>query len=87
MAWSSHVHVSMNAWACVVFGADVVIYLVVIAFGVERRVNITKIDRLVANKLPHHIKIVTVKEFVHRENSSGLRPPNAQTELPPTGQT
>jgi hypothetical protein len=48
-----------------VFGADVVVYLVVVAFRIERRINITKINRLVADKLPHHIKIVTVKEFVH----------------------
>ena len=70
-----------------VFGADVVVYLVVVAFGIERRIDVAKINRLVADKLPHYIKIVTVKEFVHRENSSGLRPPNAQTEQPPTGQT
>ena len=48
-----------------VLGADVVVYLVVVAFGIERRIDVAKINRLVADKLPHHIKIVAVKEFVH----------------------
>ena len=48
-----------------VFGADVVVYLVVVTFGIERRIDITKINRLVTDKLPHHIKIVAVIEFVH----------------------
>ncbi len=52
------------AWAWVV-GADVVVYLVVVAFGIERWINVTKINRLVADKLPHHIKIIAVVEFVH----------------------
>ena len=52
-----------------VLGADVVVYLVVVAFGIERRIDITKINRLVTDKLPHHIKIVAVKEFVHGECS------------------
>ncbi len=41
------------------------VYLVVVAFGIERRIDITKINRLVADKLPYHIKIVTLVEFVH----------------------
>ena len=48
-----------------VFGVDVVVYLVVVAFGIERWIDVAKINRLVTDKLPHHIKIVTVKEFVH----------------------
>ncbi len=47
-----------------VFDADVVVYLVVVAFGTERRINITKINRLVTDKLPHHIKIIDVEDFV-----------------------
>lgn len=48
-----------------VFGADVVVYRVVVAFGIERRIDITKINRLVTDKLPHHIKIIAVVEFIH----------------------
>ena len=57
---------SVKAWAWAwVVGADVVVYLVVVAFGIERRIDVAKIDRLVADKLPHHVKIITVIEFVH----------------------
>jgi hypothetical protein len=55
-----------------VFGADVVVYLVVVAFGIERRIDVTKANRLVADKLPHHIKIVTVKEFVHGPRTANV---------------
>ncbi len=48
-----------------VFGADVVVYLVVIAFRVERRINVTKINRLVADKLSQNIQVIAVVEFVH----------------------
>ncbi len=36
---------------------------------IERRIDIAKINSLVADKLPHHIKIVAVKEFVHGKNA------------------
>ena len=52
-----------------VFGADVVVYLVVVAFGIKRRIDVAKINRLVADKFPHYIKIVTVVEFVHGKNA------------------
>ena len=48
-----------------VFGADIVVNLVVIALGIERRIDVAKINRLIADKFPHNIKIVTVIEFVH----------------------
>ena len=48
----------MSVKACAwVVGADVVVSLVVVAFGIERRIDVAKINRLVADKLPHHIKI------------------------------
>lgn len=52
-----------------VFGADVVIYLVVVAFGIKRRIDATKIDRLVADEFPKDIKIVAVVELVHGKES------------------
>jgi hypothetical protein len=58
------VSVNACAWAWVV-GADVVVYLVVVAFGIERRIDVAKINRLITDKLPHYIKIVAVVEFVH----------------------
>jgi len=55
-----------------VFGADVVVYLVVVALGIERRIDVAKINRLVTDKLPHYIKVVVVKEFVHGTRTKNL---------------
>jgi len=56
-----HERLSLGA----VFGADIVVYLVVVAFGIERRVNVTKIDGIVFDKFSQDIEIIAVIEFVH----------------------
>lgn len=49
-----------------VFLTDVVVNLIVIAFGIKRRVNITKVNRFVADEFTQDVEIVAVKEFVHK---------------------
>jgi len=48
--------------------ADVVVNLIVIALGIKRRVNIAKVNRLVADESPQNIDVVAVVEFVHSSN-------------------
>ena len=48
-----------------VFLSDVVVNLIVIALGIKRRVNITKVNRFVADEFPQNVEVVAVKEFVH----------------------
>ncbi len=53
---------------CVVFAADVVVNLIVVSLGIKRRVNITKINRFIADKAAENVEVVAVKEFVHFYN-------------------
>jgi hypothetical protein len=48
-----------------VFAADVVVNLIVVALGIKRRVNVTKINRFIAEKTLQHVQIITVIKFVH----------------------
>jgi len=58
-----------------IFFADAVVNLVVVALGVEGRVNVTQIHRLRRNqvRLPQHIQVVAVKEGVHGGDFTGAR--------------
>ncbi len=39
---------------------------VVVAFGIERRIEIDQVHRLVGNALPQHVKVVAEIELIHR---------------------
>jgi hypothetical protein len=67
LAWSSHVHVSTNACACAVFLPDVVVNLIVIALGIKRRIDVTKINCFIADESPQNIEIIHAVKFVHQK--------------------
>ncbi len=46
--------------------ADVVVNLIVIALGIKRRVNITKVNRFITNEFAENVEIVAVVEFIHK---------------------
>ena len=48
-----------------VFNADVVVYLVALAVGIKRRVEVNKINQLILNVPPKDLQIVVVVESVH----------------------
>jgi metal-sulfur cluster biosynthetic enzyme len=60
-AWSSRVHVSTNACAQV-FLPDIVVNPVVIALGIKRRVDITKVNRFITDEFAQNIEIAAVIE-------------------------
>ena len=49
---------------CAVFLPDVVVNLIVIALGIKRRVNITKVNCFVADEFAKNVEVVAVVEFV-----------------------
>jgi len=49
----------------VVFLPDVVVNLIVIALGIKRRVDITKVSRFITEEAAENVEIIAVVEFVH----------------------
>ncbi len=48
-----------------VFLPDVVVNLIVVALGIKRRVDITKVNCFVADEAAQNIEMVALVEFVH----------------------
>ncbi len=51
---------------CAILGSLVVVNLEIIAFGIERRVDIAQIDRIIRDLAAQDIQIVAIKQLVLR---------------------